>query len=201
MRVLAVASAAALSLAACKSTSTPPAATASPVEVKSTGIPGQAAATRVQKLSATIVAIDKAARSVTIKAADGSTETVKLGPEAQRFDEIAVGDAVLVELEQGLLLEYQPAGSEVVEPKVVVAAGKADASEAPGAVAAGGVQGTVTVTKIDAASRVVTIQTPGGRTFQVKAGPAIQLEKLKVGDHLLGTYVETVAVQLEKAKK
>jgi hypothetical protein len=35
----------------------------------------------------------------------------------------------------------------------------------------------------------------------VKAGPKVQLEKLKVGDKLLATYVEAVAIKLEKAKK
>jgi hypothetical protein len=33
----------------------------------------------------------------------------------------------------------------------------------------------------------------------VKAGPGIQVEKLKVGDRLLATYVENVALKLEKA--
>jgi hypothetical protein len=33
----------------------------------------------------------------------------------------------------------------------------------------------------------------------VKAGPMIQLEKLKVGDRLLATYVENVAIKLKKA--
>ena len=35
----------------------------------------------------------------------------------------------------------------------------------------------------------------------MKAGPKVQLEKLKVGDRLLATYVEAVAIKLEKAKK
>jgi hypothetical protein len=35
----------------------------------------------------------------------------------------------------------------------------------------------------------------------VKAGPDVKLEKLKVGDRLLATYVEAVAVRLEKPAK
>jgi hypothetical protein len=64
-----------------------------------------------------------------------------------------------------------------------------------------GVQGTVTVTAINAKRRVVTILAPGGNVFKVKAGPKVQLEKLAVGDKLLATYVEAVAIRLEKAKK
>ncbi len=77
------------------------------------------------------------------------------------------------------------------------------ADQAPGGVAAAGVRATVTVTAIDTKNRVVVFQGPGGNVYQVKAGPKIQLEKLKVGDKLLATYVEAVAVTLEKpaAKK
>ena len=60
---------------------------------------------------------------------------------------------------------------------------------------------TVTVVKIDVAKRLVTLQGPGGNVYKVKAGPKIQLEKLKVGDKLLATYVEAVAITLEKSKK
>jgi len=35
----------------------------------------------------------------------------------------------------------------------------------------------------------------------VKAGPKIQIEKLKVGDRLLGTHVEAVAIRLKRANR
>jgi hypothetical protein len=47
----------------------------------------------------------------------------------------------------------------------------------------------------------VIFQGPGGTLYQVKAGPKVKLEKLKVGDHLLATYIEAVAVKLEKPAK
>jgi len=107
MRItLALASAA--FLAAC-ATSQPAAPAA--VEVKSTGVPGQAAAERSVRLSATITAIDAATRSVTIKDPEGKVETFKAPPEVKRFSELAVGDVIEVELMQGLLLEFQPAGA------------------------------------------------------------------------------------------
>ena len=62
-------------------------------------------------------------------------------------------------------------------------------------------KGTVTITAIDVGKRRVSILGPGGNVFRVKAGPKVQLEKLKVGDRLLATYVEAVAIKLEKAKK
>jgi hypothetical protein len=179
----------------------PSAATTAPVEVDNTGTPGKATATRTTQATATIAAIDAAARTVTLKAKSGETQTFKVGPDVKRFDEFAVGDVIKVQYEQGLALEFQPAGSENVPVTAIATGGRAEKDQAPGAAAAAGVRGTVTVTKIDTAKRLVSFTGPGGNTYEVKAGPKVQLEKLKVGDKLLATYVEAVAIKLEKAKK
>jgi hypothetical protein len=172
-----------------------------PVEVDNTGTPGKATAKRTAKATATITAIDAAARTVTLKAKSGDSQTFKVGPDVKRFDEFAVGDVIRIEYEQGLALEFQAAGSENVPVTAMATGGRAEKDQAPGAAAAAGVRGTVTVTRIDAAKRLVSFEGPGGNVYQVKAGPKVQLEKLKVGDKLLATYVEAVAIKLEKAKK
>jgi hypothetical protein len=174
---------------------------AAPVEVDNAGIPGKATARRTATATATITAIDVAARTVTLKAKSGETQTFNVRPEVKRFDEFAVGDVIMVEYEQGLALEFQPAGSENVPVTATATGSRAAKDQAPGVAAAAGVRGTVTVTKIDGAKRLVSFTGPGGNVYQVKAGPKVQLEKLKVGDRLLATYVEAVAIKLEKAKK
>jgi hypothetical protein len=179
----------------------PAAASPAPVEVDNSGTPGKATATRTAQATATITAIDAAARTVTLKAKSGETQTFKVGPEVKRFDEFAVGDVIRIEYQQGLALEFQPAGSENVPVTAIASGGRAEKDQPPGAVAAAGVRGTVTVTRIDKAKRLVSFEGPGGNVYQVKAGPKVQLEKLKVGDKLLATYVEAVAIKLEKAKK
>jgi Cu/Ag efflux protein CusF len=172
-----------------------------PVEVKASGTPGKATATRTAQVTATVKAIDLASRTVTLQNKAGETQSFKVGPEVKRLDEFAVGDVIVIDYEQGLALEFQPAGSETVPPTAIATGGRAGKDEAPGATAAAGVQATVTVTAIDSAKRLVSFQGPGGNVYQVKAGPKIKLEKLKVGDRLLATYVEAVAIQLEKPKK
>jgi hypothetical protein len=126
---------------------------------------------------------------------------MKVGPEVKRLSEFAPGDTLVVVVEQDLVLEYQSAGSPSVKPTAVAGAERADAGQAPAGIVAAGVQATVTVTAIDSPNRFVVFQGPGGTLYQVKAGPKVKLEKLKVGDRLLATYVEAVAVQLEKAAK
>ncbi len=203
MRIL-IASLAALSLAASANAETPAAAPAkkapAAVEVHPTGKPGMAGASRVQKLTATVKGVD-APNRVLILDVKGQTQNVKVGPGVKRFDEIAAGDTITIQVEQGLLLEYQPAGSETVEPTAVAGGARAAADQAPGGAAAAGIQATVTVTAIDLKNRMVVFQGPQGGVYQVKAGPKVQLEKLKVGDKLLATYAEAVAIKLEKKKE
>jgi len=168
-------------------------------EMKNTGTPGKAEATRLIKITATVVSVDKAARTLTLKHKDGQLETLTAGPQVKRFDEVAAGDTLVVEYEEGLALEFQAPGTAPVAPEAVAASARAEKDQAPGGVVAAGVRATVNVTAIDLKNRMVVFQGPGGKFHQVKAGPKVQLEKLKVGDKLLATYVQAVAVSLEKA--
>ena len=171
-----------------------------PVEMKPSGTPGKATAARAMRITATVYSIDPASRILILQHDMGGVETLKVGPEVKRLEEFAVGDTVVVEFEQGLALEFQPAGSEWVPPTAVATDAPAGKDQGPGASATSGIKGTVTITAINVGKRLVSIQGPGGNVFRVKAGPRIQLEKLKVGDRLLATYVEAVAIRLEKAK-
>jgi hypothetical protein len=51
---------------------------------------------KTRQITTTVVAIDYKARTVTLKGADGKTQTLKVGPEAKRFDQVRKGDQVTV---------------------------------------------------------------------------------------------------------
>jgi hypothetical protein len=201
MRGMLVVPFAALLLATGARAQAPVPTTRGPVEMKPSGTPGKAVARRTMQVTATVYAIDAGRRIITLQNEMGGIETIKVGPGVKSLEGIVPGDTIVIEYQQGLALEFQPAGSELVPPTAVESG--VPASEAKGSVAAAdmGVKGTVTVTAINLAKRVVTLLGPGGNVYKVKAGPKIQLEKLKVGDKLLATYVEAVAIKLEKAKK
>jgi len=200
MKKLLVSSIALLAVAVASAQGSAPVNRGPPVEVNASSTPGKAVAKRTLKVTATVYAIDVATRIVKLQHDMGGTEMMKVGPGVKDLDTIAVGDTVVANYEQRLELEFQPAGSEFVPPTVLPAG--ASASKDPAVVASGGqtAQATVTITAINSAKRLITIQTPGGNVFKVKAGPKVQIDKLKVGDRLLGTYLEAVAITLEKAK-
>jgi hypothetical protein len=177
----------------------PPAPAPGSVEMKLER-PGKATATRLAVDSATIVGLDVPGRVIALRRRNGEEQTFKVGPDVTRLKEFAVGDVIRVEFQQTLELEYQPPGSETVAPESGATVGRSGMNEAPGGVVSAGVQATVKVTAVDAAQRLVSFQGPKGEIHQVKAGPGIQLDKLKVGDRLLATYVENVAIRLEKVQ-
>ncbi|MGA8891710.1 MAG: hypothetical protein WB493_09085 [Anaeromyxobacteraceae bacterium] len=176
----------------------PPAPAPGAIEMNVTQRPGKATASRLATAQATIVDLDRAARTVTVQRQSGETRTLKAGPDVVRFDELAVGDVIQVQYRQDLELEAQTPGSPDVPMSSGANAVRNDRDKAPGAEASAGVQGTVIVTAIDRATRLVSFKEPGGATFEVTAGPTVHLEKLQVGDRLLATYVENVAVNVVK---
>jgi len=195
MRTLLVSSSAVLLLAACSSSKE---SGPTPLEVYSTGVPGEAGASRSQKITAKVLAVDTTSRRVTLQAEDGHTEIITCPPEVKRFNEIAVGDNVVVQVQEGILFEYQPPGSAFVAPAAAVTGARTGSDQAPGAGVAGAIQSTVTITSIDTKTRIVQFQDPDGNKYQVKAGPKLAIEKLTIGDRLLATYIAAVAISLDK---
>lgn len=171
------------------------------MEMKATGTPGKVVGERSMTIVATVKAVDVEKRTITLQADKGEPQTFKVGEQVKRLAEIAAGDQVVIQVDQGLLLEAQLPGAEPAAPTGGAVAGRAEPSQPPGGAAVASIQATVTIKAIDMATRLVTFEGPGGNLYQVKAGPKVQLDRAKVGDKFLATYVESVAVSVEKAKK
>ncbi|HEU4382546.1 MAG TPA: hypothetical protein VFR85_03495 [Anaeromyxobacteraceae bacterium] len=172
-----------------------------PMEMKPTGTPGKVVGERSKTVTATVKAVDQDKRIITLQGKKGEPQSFKVGEQVKRLNEIAPGDTVVVKVNQGLLMEMQAPGAEPAPVTGGAVAERADASRPPGAAAVATVQGTVTIKAIDTKSRMVTLEGPGGDLYMVKAGPKVQLDRAKVGDQFLATYVESVAVSVQKAKK
>jgi hypothetical protein len=172
-----------------------PPPTEPPIEVKGTGAPGQAATTRSRSARLEVTALDLARRSISLRQPTGEVETMTVGAQV-RLEEVAVGDSVVVEYTEGLMLEFQPADTRTVPPTAVkVEPRGVELGPAGGAT---GMQATVQVISIDYGTRLVVVEMPNGDRKWVKAGPGIRLENLTAGDRLLATYVQAIAFKLEK---
>ena len=160
-----------------------------------------------QTLEATakVTAVDKAARTVTLKNEDGESETIAVGPEVERFDEIEVGDTVRAKYSIGIASELRPpTDEERANPFVVMGGeGKAEKSDAPAAGAARMIRVVATVQSLDRSNNTVTLQGPNGNQVTVQVDDPALLGQARVGSSVVVTAAESVALSLEKvgAKK
>ena len=174
---------------------------AKPLTVQPTTKKGTAAGGRVEQVSATVLAVDPAARTITLKNKKGEEDTIKVGREVQNFDQIKKGDRVVVTVSVGVVLSLAAPGEKAKEPTVTVSGDRAAQGEKPAGDVKATVKGQVTISAIDMKTRLVTLTGPEGRKYKVAAGQDIPLDKLKIGDKVDAEYTEAVAVAVVPAKK
>ena len=155
---------------------------------------------RVAVMTATVQAIDLNTRIVTLKGPKGEVRDIKVGEEAVNLPQVKVGDLVTVKF-------YESIAVEVIKPGTVAGAGEKSAivrakpGEMPGGMAARQSTVTATVTAIDKKKGTISLKGPEGKTVVAKAEDPKNLNKVKVGDELMITYTEALAISVEKAKK
>ena len=76
--------------------------------------PGKGVAAQTVRLTATITAIDKATRDVTLKGPQGNEVTVTAGPDVKNFANMHVGDRVDVQYFEAVTLELKKGGGQKV---------------------------------------------------------------------------------------
>ena len=155
---------------------------------------------RAAVMTATVQAIDLNTRIVTLKGPKGEVRDIKVGEEAVNLPQVKVGDLVTVKYYESLAIEVIKPGtvSGVGEKSAIV---RAKPGEMPGGMAARQSTVTATVTAIDKKKGTISLKGPEGKTVVAKAEDPKNLDKVKVGDELMITYTEALAISVEKAKK
>jgi len=149
---------------------------------------------------ATVEAIDLEKRIVTLKREDGSVFDLAVGKEVRNLPQVKVGDEVVVKYYQSIAVQVtKPEAAEGSEVKETVA--RAKPGEKPAGVVAKQVTVTATVEKIDKKKMIATLKGPEGKVVDVKVQNPKNLENVNVGDQVVITYTEAVAVSVEKPKK
>lgn len=189
-------------VAGCDSPSKPAAngASASGAPANGKG-PEDASVTDQATEKAKVVAIDKAARTITLKDKDGKTVSLRAGPEVRNFDQIEVGNSVVVNYARSLAVSLVKPGETPAAASATVVAGRAEKGAKPGAAIGGQVTAVVKIESVDTTKNivvftdpknemhVVSVKRPEGKTF---------IQGLKPGDQVEITYTEAVAISVEK---
>jgi len=148
-------------------------------------------------ITATVKAIDKKNRVVTLQSPDGKVAKIKSGPEVRNFDQIHVGDEVKTSLLETVELFVTGHGEPAAER--VTEVGRAPLGSKPGFAAVDAVEVKAAVVAIDYQTRKVTMKGPEGNVITVTAGPEVRrLNEVKVGDSVLARLTRAVSIEVRK---
>jgi Cu/Ag efflux protein CusF len=150
--------------------------------------------------SGTVTAIDKSARSVTVKTDAGETRSFQVPSDVKGFDKLKKGDKIDVEYTEAIAVAMMPPGT------------KLSASERTGAMKSGKASGTAgkeitlsaQIMSVDTVKNTITLKGPKGQVETVDvADPDNQakLSSLKPGQVMQFTYTEAMAVSVTPVGK
>ena len=162
--------------------------------------PGKAVAAQTMKITATITAIDKATRDVTLKGPQGNLVTVTAGPEVKNFDKLKVGDQVDLRYVEALTLELKKGGGLVVSRTVEAGAAGAKPGEMPAGAVGRQVTIVADVVAVDPAKQTVTLKGPK-QSVDLRIQDPEQFKRIAKGDQVEATYTQALAMAVEPAKK
>jgi hypothetical protein len=156
---------------------------------------------RATEMSAQVVGIDKATRTLTLKGPKGKAVDIVAGDEVKNFDQIKVGDFIVARYAQALTLELRKTAAAAGAPMVREGAAAAKAGEKPGVAGARQVTVIADVVAVDAKAGTITLKGPRGNEVVLAVQNPEQFKVVKKGDQVEATYTEALALSVEPAPK
>jgi hypothetical protein len=152
-------------------------------------------------VTAKVEAIDQAKREVTLKGPLGNVVTFVVDKRVKRLNEVNVGDDVTADYYVSLAGELRaPTDEEKEHPLTIIEGGvRAPKGTEPAGGVLRGFKVVATVVGLDLPTQSVTLQGPRGNTGSIRAEDVDKLKQLRLGDTVIVTYTEALAISLEKA--
>lgn len=144
-------------------------------------------------MEATVTAVNQETREVTLKNAAGEEVTIIADDDVQNLAQVEAGDILTIEYLEGVMIE-------VVDPATALgaveagAATRAEPGEKPGAAMITETSVVVVIEAIDLENETATLKNAEGTSKTVKARNPENLKKVKVGDKVMITFTEAVAI-------
>jgi len=148
---------------------------------------------------AVVEEIDYADRTAVLKAEDGQTITLKVGPAAKNFDQVKVGDQVTVDFFASTAIflrkSNEPPSAASVDTVELAAAG-----EKPGGVITSTREMSAKVDAVDPQNRWIIVTGPRGNSVGFHVSDEVQnLSDIKPGDQIVLRYTQAIALHVEKS--
>jgi hypothetical protein len=163
--------------------------------------PGRAVAAREVKLTAQVVGLDKATRTVTLKGPKGNVVDIVAGDDVKNFDQIKLGDLVVARYFQALTLELAKTKAGIREGGVREGAARAQPGERPAGAVARQVTVLADVIDVSPKNKTITLKGPKGNVVALDVQNPDHFKVVKKGDQVEVTYTEALALSVEPAPK
>jgi Cu/Ag efflux protein CusF len=165
------------------------------------GLPAQKAIyeSEPKVVTATIEAIDKASRVVTLKTAAGSRLPVTAPPEMEGFNTLKVGDIVSARYFEAVAIRLARPGSPAPSGTPSTTVRRKD--DKPGSETRSERTIRARITSVDASAPSLMVRTGDGVERAMAVTDKSQLNALKAGDDIDVTFYESRLVSVERPKK
>jgi len=145
-------------------------------------------------VTATVEAIERSSREVTVKKSDGQYDAFYVPTTIKRFDTLKIGDKITAKYYETIVLQLKAPGEKDVD--------KASAGVVRGADKTAGTASiqqtiTATITAIDPKSPSITFTGPRGWSYSSRVEDKKALAKVKVGDKVDITWTEALVLSIE----
>jgi Cu/Ag efflux protein CusF len=155
-------------------------------------------ATQTIKLTTVVDAIDREARTITLKGPEGNTRTINAMEGSNNIDKIEVGDIVNVEYVQHLSVEVLANDGMKPGAGTMAAVARNKEGETPAGMIMETTVTTATVEEINIEANTFKLKWPGGEIKEYEARDPENLKKAAVGDLVVTTYSEAIALSLNE---
>jgi hypothetical protein len=159
---------------------------------------------QVSKETATITAINKATRTITLKNTTGIVEELVAGPEIVRFDALKVGDKVTFTHTESVVYQIRKPGQAPAADAKTATGQTPEITRTPGSTPGGTITErqtkTVRVEAVDKKAARISVRASDGTGITAVVDDKKNLNNVKIGDRVDITYTEAVMIAVEPAK-
>jgi len=145
-----------------------------------------------------VISIDANTRTVVVEGELGNQVAIVAPEDAPNFDQIKVGDPVVATYFESVALAIAPVADAQPGVSAVAVGATAAPGETPAAAMAEQIQLRAVVKAVDPKTRIVTLEVPEGGERTLKAGEAVDLEKVKVGEQVSVTLTRALAISIDR---
>lgn len=157
------------------------------------------AASTSTMVTAKVAAINHETREVTLKQNDGSSIDFIASEEARNLDQVSVGDLVTAEYIESISIEVLASDDPQAAQLEVTAAARSEKGEMPGAVVVETQVEVATVEAINIEANTFKLKSADGSITEYNARNPENLKKSAVGDIVVTTYTQAMALSVKKA--